>query len=79
MVPQQLANRVIRQIVDHIFSDDMMVEPNDYLVVRTVFRRLGGTWEALICGDPAVISKLIQATSVWGSLPERKRLSQQNI
>lgn len=78
-LPRQLANKVIRQIVDHIFSDDMIVEPCDYTIIRVVFRQLGGSWEALVDGDPGVINKLIQAISVWGARPERKKKSLQNI
>ena len=73
--PSQLANKVIKQMIEHLFTDDMVVEKQDFLAIRTVFRKLGGTWEAFIDGDNAQIDRLSQIVAAWGQMPGRKKHS----
>lgn len=73
--PSQLANRVIKQMIEHLFTDDLLVEKQDYLAIRTVYRSLGGTWEAFIDGDNVQINRLSQVIAAWGQMPGRKKQS----
>jgi hypothetical protein len=77
--PRQLANRIIRLLVDHLFSEDMIIDLNDYLSIRMVFRQMGGLWCSIDGGDKDQIGKLTQIVTSWGKMPGRKKLSEQGI
>lgn len=73
--PSIFANKVILQFVQHILAEDMVVEPEDYLVIRLVFRWCGGSWAALADGDVVMLELIQKIVSAWGKLPERKKES----
>ncbi len=64
--PLVFANRVIRQFVDHIVGDDVLVLPHDYTVLRVVFRSCQGSWERVSHGDIVHNRLLARIVSVWG-------------
>jgi len=68
-VPKVFANRVIEQVIRHMVSDTIQITPQDYTVVRVVFRRLGGQWEKLVAGDLVHIELLKNIITGWGKLP----------
>lgn len=70
--PRVFANKVILQFVQHILAEDMIVEPDDYMVIRLVFKRCGGEWDALANGDVAMLELLQKIISAWGKMPGRK-------
>jgi hypothetical protein len=70
------ANRVIRQFVDHLVGADMIVEPRDYMVIRLLFRKGGGTWLDILHGNITHLSFLEKLIASWGKLPGRKRESE---
>jgi hypothetical protein len=72
-VPLVFANRVIRQIADHLLGTDLVIEPKDFLILRLVFRHLGGTWVSLIQGDIEQLKILERVITRWGKMSERKR------
>lgn len=71
--PKVFANRMIQLIIDHSFGEDAVVEPNDYLVIRTAFRNLGGTWEQIMLGNDQTINALKQVVQAWGNSPDRQK------
>jgi hypothetical protein len=77
--PSQLANRIIRQFVDHLFGEDMIMGRDDFLAVRTVYRQRGGTWQAIDSGSKDAIDILEKVVVAWGQMPGRKLKSQEGI
>lgn len=73
--PRVFANRVIRQMVDHMLSDDMITEPDDLIAIRTAFRANGGSWGRIGEGDVEQYDKLKNIITAWGQMPERKKHS----
>lgn len=71
--PSVFANRVIRQIADHLFGTDLVIEPKDFMTVRVIYRHLGGTWIGLIQGDIKHLKILERVITNWGKRPGRKR------
>ncbi|MFA5054239.1 MAG: hypothetical protein WC565_09285 [Parcubacteria group bacterium] len=67
--PKVFANRTIEQIIRHMVGETVKITPQDYMVVRVVFRRLGGQWEKLVSGDLVHIELLKQIIGGWGKLP----------
>ena len=39
--PKIFANKVILMFVQHILSEDMVIEPDDFMVIRIVFKKCG--------------------------------------
>lgn len=74
-VPKVFANRVIRQMVDHSFGDDLTLELKDYQVIRVAFAALGGNWQLLAMGALPHLEALKQVITYWGqnSQPKSKK------
>ncbi len=64
-VPLVFANRVIRQFADHL-GVTRTIKPKDYLIIRLIFRKLGGQWERFIHGDIQQITTLEKVITNWG-------------
>lgn len=77
--PSVFANHVIKQMVDHSFGGDLELDYQDYMVIRTVFRRCGGSWGLLCTGDLLSLSLLGKIVVAWGQMPERKSTSDRVI
>jgi len=73
--PLEFANKVIRQMMDHLFSDDIVSDRGDFLVIRTIFRFLGGKWEKVVEGDVVHLVLLSKVVAAWGNLPGRSHHS----
>ncbi len=73
--PLLFANKVILQFVQHVLGDDLVIEQEDYLVIRLVFRWCGGSWAALADGDVVMLELIQKIISAWGKMPERKNES----
>lgn len=74
--PKVFANRMIQQIVEHSFGDTLKVEPNDFLVMRTAFRNLGGSWTEISLGSPSHLDILKQVITTWCNTPEAQKKAQ---
>ncbi len=72
-LPRVFANRMIQQIIEHSFGDDMTVDPNDYMAIRTAFRNLGGSWEQISLGNHKTLELLKQVITAWGQDPKRQK------
>lgn len=70
--PKVFANKVILQFVQHILAEDMVVEPEDYLILRLVFRWAGGSWDELANGNVVMLELLQKIISAWGKMPGRQ-------
>ena len=77
--PQQLANKVIRMLIDHLFTEDMITEKIDYDVIRLVFRQLKGSWLGIDDGSPGHIDLLTKIVTAWGLMPNRRKKSQEDV
>lgn len=71
--PLLFANRLIRMMVDHAGSEDMIILPDDYTVIRLLFRRAKGSWEKVSLGDVHHTRTLHTIVTAWSKMPERKR------
>lgn len=74
--PILFANRVFRQLVDHLVGDDMIMLPHDYTVMRMVFRAAHGSWEQAVHGNIQHLRLLAEIVKAWGAMPGRKRRSE---
>lgn len=70
--PLNFANRVIRQVCDHLMGEDLIVEENDFMAMRTAFRWSKGSWETLWQGDIKQNELLKGIISAWAQMPGRK-------
>ena len=70
--PLVFANRIIRQFVDHLVGENTTILPQDYLVLRTVFRWCQGSWERVGHGDIVHNRLLASILTAWGAMPGRK-------
>lgn len=64
--PQVFANKVIRQMVDHMLEGRSM-EKKDYLSIRTVFRSCKGSWQEIIDGNIKHLKLLADVVVGWGA------------
>ena len=71
--PRQFANHVIKQVALHLLSDDILVEPNDYMTMRGAFRSLGGSWGEISAGHIGHLGLLKKVVAAWGQMPGRKK------
>jgi hypothetical protein len=70
--PKVFANKVILQFVQHILAEDMVIEPDDYMAIRLVFRQAKGSWDELANGSLVMVELLQKIISAWGQMPGRK-------
>jgi hypothetical protein len=71
--PLVFADQAIRKLVTNQLGDETMVLPNDYMVMRVVFRKRGGSWEALTQGDVGHTVLLASVVKTWGKLRRKQR------
>ena len=71
--PRIFANKVIRQLIDHLFADGFKVKANDYASIRVVFRTLGGSWDQLGLGSMKQMDLLTKVVTGWSKLPHEKK------
>jgi hypothetical protein len=77
--PKLLANKVIKQFVQHLLGEDMVIDPADFMAIRTVFRWAGGSWESLANGDVLMLELLQKIISAWGKMDERVSESDREV
>ena len=77
--PLVFANHVLKQMIEHLFGEDMLIKQDDYHALRTAFRWAGGSWDELGHGNMVHIGLLQKFISAWGNLPERKRTGDQGL
>lgn len=71
--PKIFANRVIKQLVGHMFADGFKLKHNDYEAIRVTFRSLKGSWDQLGLGDIKQLDLLQQVVAAWAALPHEKK------
>lgn len=74
--PLVFANHVIRQTVDHVADEKILVSPQDFTALRVVFRKLGGSWSKLADGDINSSRLLARIVKKWAKMPGRERKSE---
>jgi hypothetical protein len=73
--PKVFANRVIQQVVDHMLLPGTEITPNDFMLIRVVFRSAGGSWASFADGDTAHAEILKSVIKSWGlQSPKQKVL-----
>jgi hypothetical protein len=77
--PRQFANHVIKQMAAHMLADDMVVEYNDFMVIRIAFRSCGGKWSEICAGDMDQLELLKNVVTAWGNMPGRKHAGDEVI
>jgi hypothetical protein len=71
--PKIFANKVIKQLIEHMFADDFKVKAADYSSIRVVFRTLGGSWDQLGLGSMKELELLQKVVTGWSQLPHEKK------
>lgn len=71
--PRIFANKVIKQLVAHMFADNFKVKAADYNAIRVTFRALEGSWDRLGLGDMKQLQLLQQVVGAWAALPHEKK------
>lgn len=71
--PHVFANRVLKQMIEHSFGDDLVIEYEDYQALRTAFRAGGGSWSEIVNGNPSHIMLVGKFVTAWGQMPGRRR------
>ena len=71
--PHVFSNRVIKQMIEHAFGEDMEVDYKDYHALRVAFRSGGGKWDEIGKGNIVHINLLAKMISAWGQMPGRTR------
>lgn len=69
--PSIFANKVILQFVQHVLAEGTTIEPKDYLVIRSAFRSVGGSWSRLADGDLVMLEILQKLITAWGKMSGR--------
>lgn len=64
--PTILANRILKQFTDHLLGD-LELEAKDFLLMRVIFRKLGGSWESAYLGDIKQLKLLEKIVVKWGA------------
>jgi alpha/beta superfamily hydrolase len=63
--PKQFANQIIQQMVQHAASGDTMLAARDYMSIRVVFRRMGGSWSKFADGNYHHMELLRNVIASW--------------
>ena len=71
--PLIFANHVVRQMVDHMLGEGIILTAKDYLVVRTAFRSLGGVWDQIGEGSLEHLEKLKNVVTTWAGTAKPKK------
>lgn len=71
--PRIFANKVIKQLVSHMFADGPKLKAKDYDAIRVTFRTLKGSWDQLGHGDLKQLELLQQVIAAWAALPREKK------
>lgn len=77
--PLVFANYVLKQMIEHLFGEDMLIKQQDYQALRTAFRWVGGSWDEIGHGNITHIGLLQKFITAWGALPERKRTGDEGL
>jgi hypothetical protein len=77
--PAVFANKVICQMIQHMVAEDMVIDRKDYLAIRVVFRKCGGSWAKFVDGDLPQFKLLKDVITAWGQMPGRHKSSDQLI
>ena len=70
--PHVFANHVLKQMVEHSFGGDLVIEYDDYHAMRVAFRSLGGLWSEIGAGNIVHLTLLGKVVTAWGQMPERE-------
>lgn len=77
--PKVFGNHVIKQVVQHMLAEDMILNFDDYQVIRVVFRTLGGLWNQIASGNIIHLELLKKVVTAWGQMPGRQKESDRLI
>jgi len=69
--PRIFANHVLKQLVQHMLGEECVIHRDDFVAMRVVFRRCGGSWVRVESGDLSHIDLLKKIVTGWGMLPDR--------
>lgn len=69
--PIVFANQVFERLVSNTWGDKE-AGADDFIAMRTAYRKLGGTWGPFILGDPKMTGLAIQVVKAWGRVKKGK-------
>ena len=72
-IPFVFADRIIRQLVDHMVGEDTVTEDIDFLSIRQLYKIRKGSWEAFLNGDPSHNNLLKDIVVAWSKTPAGKK------
>jgi hypothetical protein len=77
--PLVFANHVLKQMIEHLLGEDIIIKTADYTALRVAFRSAGGSWTEIGHGNIGHIELLSKFISAWGNMPERERTGDQGL
>lgn len=77
--PLVFANHVLKQMIEHLLGEDIIIKHDDYTAIRTAFRFAKGSWDEVVHGNIQQIELLSKFISAWGNMPERERTGDQGL
>lgn len=77
--PHVFANNVLKQMIEHSFGDELVIEYADYQAMRVAFRSIGGLWTEIGDGNIVHMTLLAKVVTAWGQMPDRKLTSDEVI
>ncbi len=77
--PRQFANRVLKQVIQHMLSEDLVIALDDYMAMRVAFRKCGGSWFEVSQGNIVHLELLKKVVTAWGNMPGRKTTQDEEV
>lgn len=65
--PKIFANKVIQQLMDHLFGGTISLQKKDFELMRLAFTQMGGVWQGLFEGRIEDFEKLMKIVEAFGS------------
>jgi hypothetical protein len=77
--PHIFAHNVLKQMIEHSFGNELVIDYADYQALRVAFRGAGGLWGEIAHGNVTHLALLGKIVSAWGMMPDRKRITDRVI
>ena len=75
--PKVFANHLLKQMIEHMLGEDIIITAEDYQTLRIAFRNGGGLWGEVVHGNIVHLTLISKLVGAWGQMPERKRTGDQ--
>ena len=77
--PRVFANKVLNILIRNSSGEEFVLTRDDYMALRVVFRRCGGSWGQISSGNQNHVGLLQEIVKAWCTMPERERQLEQLV